>query len=225
MGRDNHPRARQAAKLKRQHKGIKSAERILIVSEGSKTEPNYINEIRQTLRLPTANIMVLPSEYGTCPLHVVNFAKDVFLNGNPHSRIPPKSFEKIYTIFDRDEHDHFYEAIDLANSFNKTLRNDQRVFIEFKPIVSIPNFELWLLLHFENCTVYMNRHQVIDKLKNHIHDYQKGNKGYFNLTRDNLEIASSRSKQIFKQNLARDENQLYSNIHLLIEDLFNQKKK
>lgn len=40
MGRDNQPRIRQAKQLARKQAHIQQRERILIVSEGSKTEPN-----------------------------------------------------------------------------------------------------------------------------------------------------------------------------------------
>jgi len=56
MARDNHPKIRQANKMKRKLGARKGADRILIVSEGSKTEPKYFNEIRVDLRLSTANI-------------------------------------------------------------------------------------------------------------------------------------------------------------------------
>lgn len=46
MGKDNQPKARQAAKLARKKARRAPYERILIVSEGSKTEPHYFGEIR-----------------------------------------------------------------------------------------------------------------------------------------------------------------------------------
>ncbi len=45
MGRDNHPRNRQKRHLERKEAITQQFERILIVSEGSKTEPNYFSEI------------------------------------------------------------------------------------------------------------------------------------------------------------------------------------
>ena len=46
MARDNSPKERQRQQLERKLARRASYDRILIVSEGSKTEPNYFGEIR-----------------------------------------------------------------------------------------------------------------------------------------------------------------------------------
>ncbi|MEZ5622529.1 MAG: hypothetical protein R3E78_15035 [Burkholderiaceae bacterium] len=57
MGKDGQPKHRQAAReLMRRKAQRQPAERLLIVCEGSKTEPLYLGEIRQQLRLPSANV-------------------------------------------------------------------------------------------------------------------------------------------------------------------------
>jgi hypothetical protein len=70
MARDNSPKVRQREQLKRKQNQRASYERILIVSEGSKTEPLYFNEIRCEYRLHSANVVVRPSELGTAPVQV-----------------------------------------------------------------------------------------------------------------------------------------------------------
>lgn len=67
MARDNSPKERQQKQLERKQGRRASYDRILIVSEGSKTEPNYFREIRAAFRLHTANVEVRPSELGTAP--------------------------------------------------------------------------------------------------------------------------------------------------------------
>lgn len=74
MARDNSPKVRQHQQLERKLARRASYDRILIISEGSKTEPNYFEEIRQTYRLHTANVDVRPSELGTAPIQVVQYA-------------------------------------------------------------------------------------------------------------------------------------------------------
>jgi len=71
--------------------------RILIVCEGEKTEPNYFEEIRREYRIHTANVRVLPSEAGTNPMQIVQFAEDTF-------RKSGKAFDKVFAVFDRDDH-------------------------------------------------------------------------------------------------------------------------
>ena len=78
MARDNSPKERQQKQLERKQGRRASYDRILIVSEGSKTEPNYFLEIRATHRLHTANVEVQPSELGTAPIQVVQYAKELF---------------------------------------------------------------------------------------------------------------------------------------------------
>ena len=78
MVQDNSPKIQQRAKLERKRNRRASYDRILIVSEGSKTEPNYFREIRAAYRLHTANVQVRPSELGTEPTQVVQHARDLF---------------------------------------------------------------------------------------------------------------------------------------------------
>ena len=58
MVRDNHPRERQARKLARKQGQRAPFERVLIVCEGSKTEPLYFQELRAYHRLNTAQVVV-----------------------------------------------------------------------------------------------------------------------------------------------------------------------
>ncbi len=67
MGKDNQPKARQAAQLARKAGKRASYNRILIVTEGRKTEPLYLGEIRSQYRLHTANVQVQHSQFGTTP--------------------------------------------------------------------------------------------------------------------------------------------------------------
>jgi hypothetical protein len=226
MARDNHPRVRQAYKLTRKQGKIAPADRVLIVSEGSKTEPFYFEEIRKALRLPTANIRVTPSDYGTCPLQVVKFAKDLFSSGNKNLNIRPKVFEKVYAVFDRDDHEKYHEALTLSQSYNeKKLRNDQNRVIEFKAIPSVPNFELWFLLHFEDCRAAMHRTEVVDKLKVHLPEYEKGQGAHYQSTKKFIPRAKDNAIFLAKNNSSWDGNELYTDIHVLVEKLTGLKPR
>lgn len=105
MARDNSPKIRQKRQLERKRANLASHDRILIVSEGSKTEPNYFNEIRSFCRLSTANIEVRRSELGTAPIQVVEYAQSLFEQGDSHKKIQPRAFERVYVVFDRDQHE------------------------------------------------------------------------------------------------------------------------
>ena len=87
MAQENSPAIRQHAQLERKLNKRPSYDRILIVCEGSKTEPFYLKEIRQTYRLHTANVEVRPCQLGTAPIQVVQYAKELFEQGDRHKRI------------------------------------------------------------------------------------------------------------------------------------------
>jgi hypothetical protein len=59
MGRDNQPRTRQKKQFERKQSIIEQYDGILIVSEGSKTEPNYIQDILRYYRIPSASYCIL----------------------------------------------------------------------------------------------------------------------------------------------------------------------
>lgn len=113
---------------------------MLIVTNRSKTEPNYFTEIRSQYRLQTANAEFRRSDLGTEPLQVVQHAK---------------------ALFHRDEHRSYAEALQLAHALDARLSNDTKQSISFKAIASVPKFELWLLLHFENVAAPLHRDEVI----------------------------------------------------------------
>lgn len=169
MGRDNSPKERQRQQLARQRQRSRaSCDRVLIVSEGSKTEPLYFDEIRVGLRLPTANIVVAPSDLGTEPIQVVQYAQQLFERGDRHKGIEPRAFEQVDAVFDRDDHRSYFDALKLAESLDGKLKNDAKQRVAFKAIASVPNFELWLLVHYEDIQAPLHRDEVMRRLKQHI---------------------------------------------------------
>lgn len=138
MARDNSPKERYKRQLERKLNRRASYDRILIVSEGSKTEPLYFREIRSAFKLQTANVQVHPSALGTSPLQVVNYAKDLFEKGDTHKRIQKRAFEQVYAVFDRDDHATFHDALRVAESLDGKLKNDNKQFVTFKAIASVP---------------------------------------------------------------------------------------
>ena len=196
MARDNSPKERQQKQLERKLGRRASYDRILIVSEGSKTEPNYFNEIRAAYRLHTANVEVRPSELGTAPIQVVQYAKELFEKGDRHKKIQARAFEQVYAVFDRDDHDSYFDALRLAESLNGKLKNDSRQFIHFQAIASVPSFELWLLLHYEDIQAALHRDEVMHRLKIRIPGYEKGAWGTFAVTRTDLAIATQRAEAL-----------------------------
>ena len=105
---------------------------------------------------------------------MVQYAKELFENGDRHKNIQRRAFEKVYAVFDRDDHDSYLDALTLAASLDGKLRNDAKQPVSFKAIASVPSFELWLLLHYEDIQAPLHRDEVIQRLKQHIPRLRKG---------------------------------------------------
>ena len=217
MARDNSPKERQKKQLERKQNRRASYDRILIVSEGSKTEPLYFNEIRAAYRLHTANVEVRACELGTAPIQVVQYAKELFENGDRRKNIQPRAFEQVYAVFDRDEHRSYFDALQLAESLDRRLRNDARQPVTFRAIASVPSFELWLLLHFENIQAPIHRDEVMQRLKKYIPGYEKGAGRAFTTTRAQLEIATQRAESLAERFTAYSHPEPYTGIAELVK--------
>lgn len=223
MGADSSPKARKRADLARKINNRPSHDRILIVSEGSKTEPNYFNEIRQQHRIGTASVQVQPSDLGTEPLQVVQYARALFENGDPHKRISKRAFEKVFAVFDRDDHHTYFAALQLAASLDNKLQNDERQPVRFRAIASIPSFELWLLLHYEDIRHLMHRDEVLRRLRTHIPDYEKGVRGSYATTSPHIAIAIERASALVNRSNAHIDTEPYTDVAELVI-LLNQLK-
>lgn len=221
MARDNSPQVRQRQQLERKQGRRASYDRILIVSEGSKTEPLYFNEIRKAFRLHTANVEVRPSELGTAPIQVVQYARDLFQYGDRHKNIQPGAFEQVYAVFDRDDHDSYFDALKLAESLDGTMRNDAKQRVTFCAIASIPSFELWLLLHYADIQAPLHRDEALKRLKQHIPGYEKGTSSAFFTTRQRLEVAIERARTLSERHSAYNDPEPYTGVVELVELLIN----
>jgi hypothetical protein len=216
MGRDNHPKARQLAREEHKAARRESYARILIVSEGKKTEPLYFEEIRAKYRLHSANVQVQHCQIGTAPIQVVVYAEQLFRQGDLHKGIRPKSFDQIYAVFDRDDHASYFDALKAAASLDGKLVNDAKQPVIFKAVASVPSFELWLLLHYEDIQAPIHRDEVMHRLKQHFDGYDKGTGNAFNRTNQQIAIAAQRAKALAEKFGAEDGRQPYTGIFELV---------
>lgn len=106
-------RTRTKFDLKRKGGKRPTFDRILIVCEGERTEVNYFEEIRQDARLPTVDVRVIKSDIGTEPKQVVESAEQEFAKS--------KRFERVYVVFDRDEHKTYADAISRAEKLARIM--------------------------------------------------------------------------------------------------------
>lgn len=225
MAKDNQPKARQAAKLARKKAQRASYERVLIVCEGSKTEPHYFNEIRAHFHLHTANVQVQHGGFGTQPMQVVEFAEQLFMHGNAAKNIQKRAFERVYVVFDRDAHATYHAALGKAVALDGKLRNDLRERVTFRAIASVPCFELWLLLHFEQVFAPLHRADAFQRLRQHLPGYDKGRQGYFQQTQTHIQTATQRAQHLAGLTTAHSGVEPYTDVHELVSLLTTLKSE
>jgi hypothetical protein len=224
MGKDNQPKHRQASReLKRRAAVRQPYERLLIVCEGAKTEPHYLCEIQQAYRLSTAHVQVLHSQFGTEPQQVLDYALVVFKDGDRARGVHPKSFDRIVVVFDRDEHKSYHAALAQAAALSGKLKNDDGVAVPVEAVVSVPCFELWLLLHFVDVLAPLHRHEAMERLKIHLPGYEKGGGGHWQATQARLGEATTRAQRLADGTNAFDGTQPYTAMHELVSRLVHLK--
>jgi hypothetical protein len=125
------------------------------------------------------------SELGTEPKQIVESAEAEFQR--------TRGYERIYVVFDRDDHLTYANAIAMAESRNKRLRNDERRPVTFEAIVSVPCFELWLLLHFSDIQAWLHRDEALQPLRGFLPGYSKDSRNAFNDTPPHLPAATARA--------------------------------
>ncbi len=135
---------------------------MLIVCEGSATEPMYFNAVTKHLRL--AAITVRRAK-GSAPMTVVQDAVASKLQreqiANQSSSVA--AYDQVWCVFDVDQHPKLRDALALAEKH------------QISVALSNPCFEFWLLLHFERFAITgQSRSHIQRELKRHIPKYRKG---------------------------------------------------
>lgn len=180
MGSDDIFKKRKAKKVKEHQRKIarrQPYERILIVCEGEKTEPFYFQGLCSSLNLHTANIEIT-GDCGSSPRSIFEKAQEVFKKAEKEQN----SFDKVYCVFDKDNHDGYSEVI--SQIVSKKPKDT------FFAITSVPCFEYWLLLHFQLTTrPFSNASDVISELRQFIPNYAKGNNEIFQKIQNSMKFA------------------------------------
>lgn len=202
--------------MKRKRGNRATFDRILIVCEGKKTEPNYFDDIRQELKLPKTEVRVIHSDAGTEPRQIVDYAEKVFCE--------EPSFDIVYAVFDRDEHKTYHDALKRAAQLDNALKNDFSKKIRFHAVPTVPCFEMWILLHFADVKAFADRHEVIRRVGEHIKDYAKGLKGVFGLTADKLATATARAEKLREEFSADAGTDPYTTVDELVAKLLSYRR-
>jgi hypothetical protein len=164
---------------------------------------------------------VRPGAIGTAPIQVVEYAEQLFRNGDREKGIEPRTFDRVFAVFDRDDHGSYHAALGRADALDGKLRNDTGCRVSFRAIASVPCFEVWLLLHFEDVLAPVSRDEVYKRLKVHMQGYEKGQQGHWAATKDWFDVAAQRAQARAVATTAYDGNETYTAMHELVELLMH----
>lgn len=137
-GGNGPPRRRvSAAALRRE---------LLVFVEGLQTEEMYLVDWHRRYR---DQVRVTIDPYRAGPLQLVERAVEAQrAEAYDARRGRGRAHDQIWCVFDRDEHPNFESAVDLAARHGIRLA------------MSNPCIELWFLLHFEDQTGFIDRHNA-----------------------------------------------------------------
>lgn len=211
---------RQKGGSPRKTKSRYSGDIVLIICEGTQTEPNYLMELKDYLAIDQAAIHIIPSK-GSAPSSVVKHAKDAIKeaceNGNPYS--------KVYCVIDKDLHPTYNSALQDIQNFNKN--NRKKCDSMICAIPSIPCFEYWILMHYNQSTQNFGTsghspcgELISTALRTFIPRYQKADR---NLAKSLIsqKLATARINSAITYNIAKKAgtNDPSTKMHLLVEEL------
>lgn len=220
MGSDDlfHKRkARRTNELARQKAKQAPYDKVLIVCEGEKTEPNYLTELKDHHQLNSANVEIT-GDCGSAPSSVFQFARQRFReekdSGNP--------FDRVYCVFDQD----------TFTDYTKTIKNIAEATPKdvFSAVTSVPCFEYWLLLHFAYTTKPYSplpknspANQVLNDLKVYMPDYKKGSDSTYSKLLGQLEFAKANAERALVSARHNGTDNPSTHIHELVTYLENIK--
>ena len=150
-------------------------DRILLVTEGKKTEQNYFKGLRKELRISVEIKDINKSSLDSLLKKVKRIYNDAWREKNP--------FTQVIFIIDKDDFTHYESA-----------KNDIKNIDNFCAFFSEPCFEYWLLLHFQPIEKPFNNCSQLKKhtdFKKHFPNYNKTDK---NIIQDLLQFRDTACK-------------------------------
>jgi hypothetical protein len=126
---------------------------VLIVCEGERTEPQYLDGFRRACRNPRVNIKTVSKR--TPPDGLVQEAVRL------RDQAGLDAYDSVWCVFDVDDHPGVESAGEKAGAAGVELA------------ISNPCFELWLLLHFQDAPGMQGRRRIQAMLRKHVPSYDK----------------------------------------------------
>ncbi len=206
---------------RRKIKSRYSGDTVLIVCEGTQTEPNYLMELKECLEMDRAALDILPSS-GSAPKSVVKYAKKAIKKacdkGNPYA--------KVYCVIDKDTHSSYSSALEDAKNFNESSRKNSCNTV-LCIIPSVPCFEYWILMHYTESTAVFGtgasspcKHLIKSALQKYIPGYQKADRAFSSkIIQEKLPTARQNSAITLKNAKEVGTDDPSTTMHLLVDEL------
>lgn len=188
----------------------------LIVCEGTKTEPNYFDKIKQIIEAKyRTQIRIEIKGTGRNTLSLVKYTEQIINRASAE-------YAEVWIVMDKDDfpNDNFNNAISRAESEG------------FKLAWSNEAVELWFLLHFEYINSAVKRTHYNRRLnhyfkQNGLIKYEKNNKDIFEILTKygNMEFAITNAKKLYEQYENADVKSCASSmnpcttVYMLVEEL------
>ncbi|MCJ7773292.1 MAG: RloB family protein, partial [Desulfobacterales bacterium] len=201
----------------KRRKGLKEPRKsILIVSEGSKTEPIYFNSLKSKLRLAMVDVEIVGE--GAAPITVVDHAIELRAERKRVAKKSPTkaAYDIVYCVIDVEAP----KAESLSRAVNKAEGNKLEV------ILSNPCFEYWYILHFRKTSAPFNTSQDTKSALRREHcAYCESDKTIFDVVYPKTADAIKHSKEVLNEqhNDAEDLSDCNpsTHVHKIVEYLQN----
>ncbi len=189
--------------------------KLVVVCEGEKTEPKYLNDFTKDHNNPLLEIKIIPK--GGVPVTLVKKAVQFKQELERQARRSKNSFDQrfqVWGLFDVDEHPNLPQAKDTARSNGVKLG------------ISNPCFELWGLLHLRHYDAPIHRHDLQRLLEQLMPGYDHKLSATFNyeLIREYYDIAKKRAQQACQRRKEEDDSggnpstEVYMLLDLIIDN-------
>lgn len=185
-------------------------QRILIICEGSKTEPNYFKAF--PIDTKKLEVKVIGKGYNTDSL------VEEAMRSKQKAIDNKKAYNQVWCVFDKNSFPphQFNRAIQLATSNN------------IRVAYSNEAFEIWYLLHFEYFITAMSREQYKGQLEKYLdHKYCKNSETMYSDLDGRQGRAIKNARKLLEEYIPP--NPAYNNpsttVYLLVEQLNQRLKK
>ena len=204
---------RSPSRIRRRHPKLEGKPRILILSEGAKTETNYFKGLKTANRLTSVVIRPLHGQPG--PLGLWRRATEE-LQQDP-------DWDEVYCVLDHDGRNPAVRRLEAKLQALDREYPDSHV----RMILSDPCFEFWLLLHFQlTDRPFLSAgggrtacESVIAALRSHIPEYQKNATGVFRHFNAHVEVAVANAERLMALGSNRTENSPNTDVGNLVNRL------